>query len=100
MAQELRGLGQHAAITIPPLRTELNAIDLFLCPSRCEGLHPTECQQSGGAAEGAWRCWDEMLALLRLWFETPYDGSFESSMESMLSTRELLALLGRGRRNT
>ena len=50
--------------------------------------------QFGGREARAWRCWDEMLALLRLWFETPYEGTFESTMESMLTTRELLALPG------
>lgn len=32
---------------------------------------------------------------MRIWFQAPYEGSFESSLENMLSTRELLALPGR-----
>ncbi|CAK9068985.1 unnamed protein product, partial [Durusdinium trenchii] len=94
VAQELRGLSQYAAITIPPLRTELGTLDLFLCPSKCVGGYIQPNVKDENASESAWRCWDETLALLRLWFETPYEGSFESSMESMLSTRELLALPG------
>ena len=94
VAQELRGLGQYAAITIPPLRTELSVIDLFLCPSKCEGGYIRPNVNDEDAAARAWRCWDEMLALLRLWFETPYEGTFESTMESMLTTRQLLALPG------
>ncbi|CAK9010326.1 unnamed protein product [Durusdinium trenchii] len=98
VAQELRGLGQYAAITIPPLRTELSTIDLFLCPSRCEGGYIRPNVNDEESSERAWRCWDEMLALLRLWFETPYEGTFEASMESMLTTRELLALPGMSER--
>eukprot|EP00913_Durusdinium_trenchii_P011460 g10760.t2 len=94
VAQELRGLGQYAAITIPPLRTELNTIDMFLSPSKCEGGYIRPNVPNQEEVETAWRCWDEMLALFRLWFETPYEGSFEASMESMLTTRELLALPG------
>ena len=94
VAQELRGLSQYAAITIPPLRTELGTMDLFLCPSRCEGGYIQPNVKSIEAVENAWRCWDETLGLLRLWFETPYEGTFEASMESMLTTRELLALPG------
>ena len=72
VAQELRGLSQYAAITIPPLRTELGTLDLFLCPSKCVGGYIQPNVKDENASESAWRCWDETLALLRLWFETPY----------------------------
>lgn len=31
---------------------------------------------------------------MRMWFETPYEGTFETAMENMLTTRELLGLPG------
>ena len=94
-AQELRGLGQYAAITMPALRTELSVIDAFLSPSKCEGGYIKPNVTEPEEAEIAWQGWDETLNLMRIWFEAPYEGSFESSLENLLSTRELLALPGR-----
>ena len=97
-AQELRGLSQYVALTIPPLKTELSVFDQFLCPSRCEGGFIRPKVEDAASTARAWASWDETLEIMRVWFEAPYGGTFEASMESMLSTRELLALPGQADR--
>ena len=95
--RELRGLGQYAAITVPPLRTELNVIDQFLSPNACDGGY---AQPNGKNMEvaAAWEALDEVLEVMRVWFEVPYEGNFKASFEGVLSTKELLAVPGMSQR--
>ena len=93
-ARELRGLAQYASIVMPQLRPELPVIDALLSENNSHGgyAHP-----GGSVAEKevAWRAWDETVELFRIWFEAPYEGSFEGAFTDMLSARELLALPGK-----
>ena len=79
---------------MPQLRPELPVIDALLSENNSDGgyAHP-----GGSVAEKevAWRAWDETVELFRIWFEAPYEGSFEGAFTDMLSARELLALPGK-----
>ena len=95
--RELRGLAQYAAITVPPLKTELSVIDQFLSPLCSDGgFAKPKCAAEDSAR--TWEALDEVLEVMRVWFEVPYEGNFEASFEGVLTTRELLALRGMARR--
>ena len=97
-ARELRGLAQYASIAIPALRTELSVLDVMLSANKADGGFIRPNVEGQAAEEAAWQAWDETVELLRIWFEVPYESSFEATFDEMLTPRELLAIPGRGER--
>lgn len=97
-ARELRGLAQYASIAIPALRTELSVLDVMLSANKADGGFIRPNVKGRAAEEAAWQAWDETVELLRIWFEVPYESSFEATFDEMLTPRELLAIPGRGER--
>lgn len=94
-ARELRGLVQYASIAMSSLRTELSVLDVMLSTNQADGGYIWPNVEGESAVEAAWQAWNETIELLRVWFEVPYESSFEATFDEMLTSRELLAIPGR-----
>ena len=91
--REVAGLGQFASIAEPSIKKELPAITQMLV-GQDEGDPYVRPKGDKAAIDAAWLEWDGTLEWLRVLFELPEGGSFQSSFEGLLTPREVLALPG------
>ncbi|CAK0903497.1 unnamed protein product, partial [Prorocentrum cordatum] len=94
--QVLRGTLNFAAITCPPLRPELGAVDRLLRTADPAGVWVKIKESSEGREKDAWDEWWEALEVFRLYAGAPqaWTTHFNTGLKGVLQPQERLALPG------
>ncbi|CAK0826150.1 unnamed protein product, partial [Prorocentrum cordatum] len=94
--QVLRGTLNFAAITCPPLRPELGAVDRLLRAADPAGVWVKIEESSEGGEKDAWDEWWEALEVFRLYAGAPqaWTTHFNAGLKGVLQPQERLALPG------